>query len=136
MASLQGGFTEKIKYNDSCNKCKPDNGIVGLTLRQLGGAGGIAQLVGVLSSRSEGCKFNSQSGYMPGLQVQFPVRACMGGNQSMFLSLSLLSSPPHLSLSPPLLFSLSSLPPSSLSESNKKCPRVRIKKEKPLKADN
>ena len=45
--------------------------------------------VGWVSSRkAKGRWFNAQSGHVPGLQVWPPVRACMRGNQLMFLSLS------------------------------------------------
>ena len=46
----------------------------------------VAQLVGHLPPKTEGCLFNSQSGHMPGLQVPSRVGACWRGNWSMFLS--------------------------------------------------
>ena len=43
--------------------------------------------VGWVSSRKvKVCRFDSWSGHMPGLPVQSPVRAHMGGNRSKFLS--------------------------------------------------
>ena len=35
--------------------------------------------------KPKGHQFDSRSGHMPGSQVRFPVRACIEGNQSMFL---------------------------------------------------
>ena len=65
------------------------------------------------SHKLKGPGFDSQSGRMPGLQVQSPVRAhavpgwkCTMGNQSMFLS--------HIDVSLPVLF------PSLLSINNEK----------------
>ena len=43
----------------------------------------VAQLVGALSCKPKGRGFNSQPEHMPGLQVQFPVRPCARGNQSI-----------------------------------------------------
>ena len=63
----------------------------------IGTLASMAQVVGALSHRPKGHKFNSQSGHMPRLWVQSPVRAHITGNQSMFLSLSLLSPFPSLS---------------------------------------
>ena len=40
------------------------------------------------SRKTKGCRFNSWSGHTPRLWAQSPVRACVRGNQSMFLSLS------------------------------------------------
>ena len=54
----------------------------------------MAQLFGVLSHKLKGFGFNSQSGHMSELQLQSLVRACVKGNQLMFLSLS-----PYLPLS-------------------------------------
>ena len=47
---------------------------------------GVAQLVGASSSSPKGCRFNSRSGHMSGLQAPSPVGTCMGSSQSMFLS--------------------------------------------------
>ena len=57
---------------------------------------GVAQLVGESSHTPNSCGFNSQSRYIPSLQVRSLIRARTGGNRSMFLSyvnvfLSLLS---------------------------------------------
>lgn len=46
-----------------------------------------------LSHVQESCWFGSRSGHMPGLQSLGCSKGCAGGSQSMFLSLSLLSSP-------------------------------------------
>ena len=56
----------------------------------------------VSSCRAKGHLFNSRSGYTPRLRVQFPVGACVRGNQLMFLL--------HIDVSFPLL-----LPPFPLS---------------------
>ena len=48
----------------------------------------VAQLVGVSSCPPKGCMFNFHSGHIRMLQVQSLVRVHVGGNQSMFLSLS------------------------------------------------
>ena len=53
------------------------------------------------SSKAKDCRFDSQSGHMPGLWVWFPDGACVRGNRSMFffrvLSLPLFSFPSPLS---------------------------------------
>ena len=56
--------------------------------------GQVAQLVGASCYTPKGCGLDSQSGNTPGLWVSSQVGSCMGGNQSMFLSL-FLSSPFH-----------------------------------------
>ena len=53
-----------------------------------GGGGAVAQLVGALSCTSKCCGFNCQSRHIPRLLVQFLFGPCMGGNGSMFFSLS------------------------------------------------
>ena len=63
---------------------------------------GMAQLVGASSHKAKGRRFNSRSGYMPGLPVQSQVRASTRSNQLMFLfhvnvSLSLFLPPFPLS---------------------------------------
>ena len=50
--------------------------------------GWVAQLVGESSYTPEGWRFDSWSGHIPGLWIQSPTGACMGGNWLMFLSLS------------------------------------------------
>ena len=63
-----------------------------------GAAAGVAQLVGTLSRTPKGWGFDSWSGHIPKLWVQYLVMVRMGGNQLMFLSLSLcLSLPSSLS---------------------------------------
>jgi hypothetical protein len=47
----------------------------------------VVQFVRSLSHTPKGGGFSSQSGHIPG-QVSSPVGACVGGNGSMFLSLS------------------------------------------------
>ena len=47
--------------------------------------GRVAQLVGAPSCTPKGCGLRSRSGHIARLQVQSLVRACMGGNQYMFL---------------------------------------------------
>ena len=73
--------------------------------------GWMAQLVGASSHAPKCCRFNTESGHIPRLQVQSPVRVHMGGNQLMFLS--------HISVSLSLSFSLSLPPFLSLSKINK-----------------
>ena len=51
------------------------------------GSGQVSELVGALSHTLKGCGCDSHSGHRPRLWVQSPVGACMGGNQSMLLSL-------------------------------------------------
>ena len=46
----------------------------------------VAQLVGASAHKPKGHWLDSQSGHMPGLQVESPVGACAGGNWRMFLS--------------------------------------------------
>ena len=46
----------------------------------------VAQLVGALFCKLKGCGFDSWSGHMPRLWVQFPVGAHTRGNWSMLLS--------------------------------------------------
>ena len=41
---------------------------------------GVAQLLGVLSYKPKGHRFDSKSGHMPKLKIQSLVRACMRGN--------------------------------------------------------
>ena len=48
----------------------------------------------VTSHEVKCCRFDSQSGHMPGLRVQSPVGGCLRGKQSMFLF--------HISVSFPL----------------------------------
>ena len=67
-----------------------------------------AQLVGASSCSVKGRSFDPPPGHIPQLQVRSPVRACTGGNQSTFLSLSLFlslspSSSPSLPTSLPFL---------------------------------
>lgn len=59
------------------------------------GPGPVAQLVGASSYTPKDCKFEFQSEHISRLQVQSPVRAHMGHNQSV----SFLHSPPFPSLS-------------------------------------
>ena len=66
------------------------------------GPGQAGQLVGVLSHKPTSCGYNPQSGHIPRLWVQSPIRAHAGGNCLMFLSHILflsLSSPPSFPLS-------------------------------------
>ena len=49
-------------------------------------------MVGALIYGLKGCRFCSQSGHIPGLQVQSLVGVRTKGNLSMFFSLSLMSS--------------------------------------------
>ena len=62
----------------------------------------MAQLVGALFHKPKSCRFNSQSGHMPGLQVRSLVWARMRGNRLVLLShinvFLLLSLPPFPSL--------------------------------------
>ena len=55
----------------------------------------VAQLVGASSCTPKGCRFDSRSRHLLRLQVQSPFWVHTGGNQLMFLSLSL---PPSLPL--------------------------------------
>ena len=59
--------------------------------------GQLAQLFGAMSHPPKGCGFDSQLGHIPRLQIWSLVCVYMGGNQLMFLSLS-LSFFPSLSL--------------------------------------
>ena len=70
----------------------------------------VAQLVRWLSER-----FDSWSGHIPRLRAQSPVRACMRGNQLMFLSHTNVSFP----LSLPPFPSLQSVSMSSDEDKNK-----------------
>ena len=63
----------------------------------------VAQLVGCHSATAKGFWFDSWSGHMPGLPVQYLVGVCTRGNRSMFLS--------HMGVSLPLSL------PSTLSKS-------------------
>ena len=58
----------------------------------------VAQLLGASSRAADGCGFDSWSGHVPGLWVRSPVGSAMGGNQTMFLSLSLALSPPLINI--------------------------------------
>ena len=53
----------------------------------MGALAGVAQLVGVSSHNPKGHGLDSQSGHMPGLQVQSPVRMSTGGSTRMSVSL-------------------------------------------------
>ena len=77
----------------------------------------VFQLVGMSSSTLKVYRFHSQSGHIPRLWVQSPVRVLVGGNQSMFLS--------HINASLSLSLSLS-LPSINIAF-------VRIKKEQERK---
>ena len=57
------------------------------TIKQARTPDGVAQLVEASSCAPKGCRIDPQSGHKPKLWVWSPVRACMRGNQSMFLSL-------------------------------------------------
>ena len=66
----------------------------------------VAQLVGASSRAPKGCGLGSGSGHITRLWVQPLVRACGGGNQSIFLShgdvplsLPLLLSPKSINIS-------------------------------------
>ena len=64
------------------------------------------QLVGELSSKLKGCRFDSWSGHMTRLWVWSPVRACMRENGLMFLSHTDVSVPDSLPRFLPRSFSL------------------------------
>ena len=49
----------------------------------------VVELIGVSSHTPKGSKFDPQAGHIPGLPVLSLVRVCIGGNWSMFLSLSI-----------------------------------------------
>ena len=58
-------------------------------------------MVGASFSARKGYRFHSLLGHTPKFRVQFLVRACTGGNQSMFLShidVALSLSPPPLKI--------------------------------------
>ena len=63
----------------------------------------VAQLAGASSLTLKGCGFNSQSGHMPRLHIQPPVRVDVRGNGMMFLSYI------NVCLSPSLPLSLKSI---------------------------
>ena len=73
----------------------------------------VAQLVGALFHKLEGHRLSYQSGHMPGLWVQSPVKLHGRGNQLMFLSHTGASLP----LSPSIPLSLKSM---SMSSGDKK----------------
>ena len=64
-------------------QCNPGNPFKQTYLDFLRAA--VAPLVGA-SSHNQNCGFDPHSAHIPRLQDQCPVRACMGGNQSMYLS--------------------------------------------------
>ena len=90
------------------SQCKRESSAQGDILKNICGLTGrmkvtlilasVAQLVVVLSHIPKSCRFHSQSGHMLGLWIWSPVRFCMEGDQSMFLSHHFFS--PSLSLPP------------------------------------
>ena len=51
----------------------------------------------MLSHKAKGCRLDSRSAHVPGLQIQSPIRARTRGSQSMFLSHIIVSLPCPLS---------------------------------------